>query len=38
MLTLLAIAVVVELGILVAEIATRARLVMQSLSSRRTAA
>jgi hypothetical protein len=35
MLSVLAIALLVEIGILVAEIATRARLVAQSLSSRR---
>jgi hypothetical protein len=35
MVTVLAIAVVVELGILIAEIATRARLVARSLSSPR---
>jgi hypothetical protein len=35
MLTVLAIAVVVEIAILVAEIATRARLVTQSLTGRR---
>jgi len=37
MVTVLAIAVVVELGVLVAEIATRARLVAQSFSSHRSA-
>jgi hypothetical protein len=35
MLSVLAIALLVEIGILVAEIATRARLVARSLSSRR---
>ena len=35
MLSVLAIALLVEIGIVVAEIATRARLVAQSLSSRR---
>jgi hypothetical protein len=37
MVTVLAIAAVVEIGILIAEITTRARLVAQSLSSRRAA-
>jgi hypothetical protein len=37
MMIVLAIAAVVEIGILVAEIATRARLVAQSLSSGRAA-
>ena len=36
MLSVLAIALLVEIGILVAEIATRARLVAHSLSTRRT--
>lgn len=38
MLIVLAIAAAVEIGILIAEIATRARLVARSLSSRRIAA